>query len=76
MTSQSYHFVNRQIQNLTILVQDQNGTNDLSNLDYSVVEHSGFPPDYPIYEDYGGASFFETYFSKGKATDISIHFFL
>ncbi len=66
MTSQSYHFVNRQIQNLTILVQDQNGSVHMSTQDYSVLDQPGFHPDYPIYEDYGGASFFGTYFSKGK----------
>ena len=34
----------------------------------SGLDEDGFPPDYSSYEDYGGESFFDTYFSLGKSS--------
>ena len=66
MAPQSYQHVNRQMQNLSISLLDQNRSKNQSDLDRSILDPQGLPEDYPMYEDYGGASFFGTYFSRGK----------
>ena len=57
--------IGKAMENLSIVLDWYNTTSKGSG---SGLDENGFPLDYSSYEDYGGESFFATYFSLGKSS--------